>query len=196
MSNDLIAGARYVHEQRIADRSFEGSSEVWLAGAFKTLTPQLLTLFRASGCDPTLSEALAKKVVLQLTTSLPVALRRTNMQDAREPVLIQVGNLKLDLERRLFWRGDDEVHLSPKEFDLLALMMKNVGVPLTHAKLLRSVWGVEYGGELEYLRTYVRILRKKVEKIPANPEYIVSEPWFGYRFRCPSDPEPTSVQNQ
>ena len=110
--------------------------------------------------------------------------------------MIQVGNLKLDLERRLFWRGDDEVHLSPKEFDLLAVMMKNVGVPLTHAKLLRSVWGIEYGGELEYLRTYVHILRKKIEKSPANPEYIVSEPWIGYRFRCPKDPEPASVENR
>ncbi len=51
--------------------------------------------------------------------------------------------------------------------------MKNAGVTLTHVKLLRSVWGIEYGGELEYLRSYVRMLRKKIEKIPARPEYIV-----------------------
>ena len=86
----------------------------------------------------------------------------------------------------MLWRGDDEIHLSPKEFDLLAFMMKNVDVLLTHVKLLRSVWGLEYGGELEYLRTYVRMLRKKIEKNPANPEYIVSEPWIGYRFSNPA----------
>ncbi len=102
----------------------------------------------------------------------------------------------MDLERRLFWRGNDEVHLSPKEFDLLAFMMRNAGFPLTHVKLLRSVWGIEYGGELEYLRTYVHTLRKKIEKVPANPEYIVNEPWIGYRSRCPNDQEPAAVQNR
>ena len=100
--------------------------------------------------------------------------------------MIQIGDLKLDLERHMLWRGDDEIHLTPKEFDLLAFMMKNVDVLLTHVKLLRSVWGLEYGGELEYLRTYVCGLRKKIEKSPANPEYIVSEPWIGYRLRNPA----------
>jgi len=90
------------------------------------------------------------------------------------------------MESHMLWRGNDEIHLSPKEFDLLAFMMKNVDVLLTHVKLLRSVWGLEYGGELEYLRTYVCSLRKKIEKNPANPEYILSEPWVGYRFRNPT----------
>jgi two-component system KDP operon response regulator KdpE len=89
----------------------------------------------------------------------------------------------LDLERHIFWRGDKEVHLSPKEFDVLALMMKNADVLLPHVKLLRSVWGLQYGGELEYLRTIVCALRKKIEKNPANPEHIVNEPGIGYRFR-------------
>jgi len=107
--------------------------------------------------------------------------------------VIQVRDLKLDLERHMLWRGDDEIHLSPKEFDLLAFMMKNVDVLLTHVKLLRSVWGLEYGGELEYLRTYVCALRKKIEKNPANPEYIVSEPRSGYRFRNPAAVAPRPI---
>ena len=73
--------------------------------------------------------------------------------------MIQVGDLTLDLERHMFWRGDYEIHLSPKEFDLLTLMMKNTDVLLPHVKLLRSVWGLEYGGELEYLRALVYTLR-------------------------------------
>jgi len=101
--------------------------------------------------------------------------------------VIRVGDLKLDMQRHVLWRGDEEIHLSPKEFDLLAFMMKNADVLLTHAKLLRSVWGHEHGGELEYLRTYICTLRKKIEKNPTNPEYIVSEPWAGYRFRIPVD---------
>ena len=70
-----------------------------------------------------------------------------------------------------------------KEFDVLAFMMKNADVLLPHVKLLRSVWGLEYGGELEYLRTIVCALRKKIEKNPANPEHIVNEFGIGYRFR-------------
>jgi two-component system KDP operon response regulator KdpE len=60
--------------------------------------------------------------------------------------------------------------------------MKNRGIPLTHAQLLRTIWGPEYGEELEYLRSYVRLLRKKIEDDPAQPKYLVTEPWLGYRF--------------
>jgi len=67
--------------------------------------------------------------------------------------------------------------------------MKSQGVPLTHVKLLRAVWGPEYGNELEYLRTYVRMLRKKIENDSAKPQYIMTEPWVGYRFRNPTDTE-------
>jgi two-component system, OmpR family, KDP operon response regulator KdpE len=130
----------------------------------------------------------------ELTARLRAVLRRTRVHSLAEPVVLQIGDLKIDLQRRLLWRGDEEIHLSPKEFDLLAFMMKNSGAPLTHVKLLRSIWGPEYGGELEYLRSYVRMLRKKVESDPANPEYILTEPWVGYRFRNPSDPDSPSVQ--
>jgi two-component system KDP operon response regulator KdpE len=74
--------------------------------------------------------------------------------------------------------------------------MKNQDVPLTHARLLRGVWGPEYGGEIEYLRTYVRMLRKKIEDDPARPQYIVTEPWVGYRFRDPSDPNQSASRPQ
>jgi len=123
----------------------------------------------------------------ELTARLRAVLRRTRLQGAPEPTVVEIGDLKLDLGRRLLWCSQKEVHLSPKEFDLLAFMMKNSGAPLTHLKLLRSVWGPEYGGESEYLRSYIRLLRKKIEKDPANPEYILTEPWLGYRFRNPAD---------
>jgi DNA-binding response OmpR family regulator len=118
----------------------------------------------------------------ELTARLRSVLRRTRAQEAAEPIVLQAGNLRIDLERRLLLRGEEEIHLSPTEFDLLALMMKHAGAPLTHIKLLRSIWGPEYGGELEYLRSYVRMLRKKIENNPAKPEYILTEPWVGYRF--------------
>ncbi len=125
----------------------------------------------------------------ELTARLRAVLRRTRGADAEQLSVLQAGKLKVDLERRLLWRGEEQVHLSPTEFELLAFMMKNVGAPLTHVKLLRTIWGPEYGGELEYLRSYVRMLRRKIEEDPAKPEYIQTEPWVGYRFRNPSDPD-------
>jgi signal transduction histidine kinase len=92
----------------------------------------------------------------------------------------------MDLDRHLLWKANEEIHLSPKEFDLLSFLFKNQGALVTHVKLLRSVWGPEYGNELECLRTYIRILRKKIEDDPARPLYILTEPWAGYRFRNPS----------
>lgn len=95
----------------------------------------------------------------------------------------------MQVDQRLVRLRGDEIHLTPKEFDLLAFMMGNQGAPLTHLKLLRSVWGLEYGNELEYLRSYVKMLRKRIERDPLRPEYILTEPWVGYRFHNPSDPD-------
>jgi len=125
----------------------------------------------------------------ELTARLRAVLRRTRLHPAPEPTMLQAGTLSLDLKKRILRRGEEEIHLSPTEFDLLALMMNNAGAPLTHIYLLRTIWGPEYGHEVEYLRSYIRMLRKKIEADPGNPEYILTEPWVGYRFRDPSDPD-------
>jgi two-component system KDP operon response regulator KdpE len=124
----------------------------------------------------------------ELTARLHAVLRRIRRQ-AHQLEVLQAGNLKIDFHRRILWRGEEQVHLSPKEFDLLAFMMKHADVALTHTKLLRTIWGSEYGGELEYLRTYMRALRRKIEVNPAKPEYILTEPWLGYRFHDPLHPD-------
>lgn len=128
----------------------------------------------------------------ELTARLQAVLRRTDPRKY-EPETLQAGNLTIDFRKRRLWRGEEDIHLSPKEFDLLALMMMQPDIVLTHVKLLRAIWGPEYGGELEYLRTYVRALRKKIEKDPTNPEYILTEPWVGYRFHNPPVPHPRPV---
>ena len=86
-----------------------------------------------------------------------------------------------------------ELEVSPKEFELLAVLMHHPGVPFTHSRLLRGVWGAEYGGELEYLRAYVKFLRKKIEADPAAA-YILTEPWVGYRFRDSADSDSVSAR--
>jgi two-component system KDP operon response regulator KdpE len=127
----------------------------------------------------------------ELTARLRAVLRRT--QPPADPETVRAGDLELDLKRRILLRNCEEVHLAPKEFDLLAFMMLHMDAPLRHVTLLHSIWGLEYGNELEYLRAYVRILRKKIEKNPAEPEYILTEPWLGYRFRNPSDPDSSPI---
>jgi len=194
MSNNSIPIDRSVREERVIERFLEAQNEVSFADVFRIFAPQLLAFFRARGCAPAVAEDLAQTLKCELMARLRAVLGRN--KDAPEPAVIQIGDLKLDPERRLFWRDDEETHLTPKEFDLLALMMKNRGSTLSHVKLLRSVWGLEYGGELEYLRTYVRMLRKKIEKIPARPEYIVNVPWVGYRFRNPEDSQSPSFQTE
>jgi len=125
----------------------------------------------------------------ELMARLRAVLRRTEAHEAAPSLILTAGELEMDLERHVLRRAGQAVHLAPKEFELLAFMMQNQGIPLTHAKLLRSVWGIEYGNELEYLRSYVKMLRKKIERDPSKPEYILTEPWVGYRFRNPSDPD-------
>lgn len=95
---------------------------------------------------------------------------------------IRIGNIELDPARRLVRKNSVPVRLTPTEFDLLHYLMVHAGLPMAHARLLRAVWGVEYGGELEYLRTYVRHLRKKLEDDPAEPKYLLTDAYYGYRF--------------
>ncbi len=125
----------------------------------------------------------------ELIARMKAVLRRTHAELTNEPVIVSAGDLKINLTRRILWRAAEEIRLSPREFDLMAFLMKNQGAPLTHVRLLRAVWGPNYGHELEYLRSYIRMLRKKIERDPARPEYILTEHWVGYRFRNPADPD-------
>jgi two-component system KDP operon response regulator KdpE len=103
--------------------------------------------------------------------------------DYRTPnTRIQIGEIELDSARRIVRKAGSVVRLTPKEFELLRYLMRNAGFPIAHVRLLHAIWGIEYGNELEYLRTYIRQLRKKLEDEPAEPKYLLTEPRFGYRM--------------
>jgi two-component system KDP operon response regulator KdpE len=125
----------------------------------------------------------------ELIARLHAVQRRLDAQQADTEAVLRAGSLELDPERRLVTKNGAEIHLSPTEFDLLEYLFRHQGAPVMHARLLQAVWGPQYGGELEYLRSYIKMLRKKLEDDPSRPEYILTEPWVGYRFRNPSDPE-------
>lgn len=129
----------------------------------------------------------------ELNARLRALLRRTGAEASSRIPVLRIGKLELELEHRTLRKSGQAIHLSPKEFEILALLMQHPNVPMAHAKILRTIWGPEYGDEPEYLRSYVKTLRKKIEDDPVHPKYIVTEPWVGYRFRDPSDPDSASL---
>jgi two-component system, OmpR family, KDP operon response regulator KdpE len=123
----------------------------------------------------------------ELLARIRAALRRADAakpDNAVSPIL-KVGDFRVDLENRSVTVKDSEVHLTPKEYDLMVYLASHPGKVLTHRTLLTAIWGGESTEQTEYLRVFVGQLRKKIEPEPAAPRYILTEPWIGYRF----DPE-------
>jgi two-component system KDP operon response regulator KdpE len=118
----------------------------------------------------------------ELSARIRAVVRRMRTPEEDPGDVVRIGDLTLHASRRLLYKHGSPVHLTPKEFDLLEYLMKHFGRPLRHSKLLSSVWGPEYSAQVEYLRTFVRQLRKKLEDDPAAPRYLVTENHVGYRF--------------
>jgi len=119
----------------------------------------------------------------ELLARIRAALRRFAPGDVLPPFVSK--ELKMDFESRQLTVRGEEVHLTPKEFDVLKYLIANQGKPLTHRRILQAVWGPDYGEETENLRVVINQLRKKMESDPAHPKYIRTEPWVGYRFQSP-----------
>jgi two-component system KDP operon response regulator KdpE len=123
----------------------------------------------------------------ELVARVKVALRRVRLA-AAPPRHQVVGDLAIDHERHQVVRDGETIRLTPMEFRLLAFFARNAGRVLTHRAILRAVWGPQAVDEREHLWVLVRQLRKKIEPDPAQPRYLVIEPWVGYRFTSdPSD---------
>ena len=120
----------------------------------------------------------------ELLARVRASLRRAATPIANEAALtvIEAGDFHVDLESRKLTVLGREIHLTPKEFDLLTYFIRHPGKVLTHRTLLAAVWGGTYIEQNEYLRVFVGNLRKKIESDPATPRYIITEPWIGYRF--------------
>jgi two-component system KDP operon response regulator KdpE len=117
----------------------------------------------------------------ELLARVRASLRQRLASEAEKQV-VEAGAVTIDLLDRIVRRDGEEVHLTPKEWDLLAELAKHPGRVLTHESLLRSVWGPAQVGQTEYLRVAVRALRQKLEDAPSQPKLIVNEPGVGYRL--------------
>jgi two-component system, OmpR family, KDP operon response regulator KdpE len=133
-----------------------------------------------SGADDYVVKPFA---VGELLARIRAAMRRSTSD---EPLpKIETPELSVDLEQRIVDVHGNRVHLSPKEFDVLRALIIQQGKPLTHRRLLQIVWGPDHAEQTENLRVVINQLRKKIEKDPAHPHYILTEPWLGYRFQLP-----------
>lgn len=118
----------------------------------------------------------------ELLARIRVALRRVLSDDVSESGLLHAGDLMIDYDRRRVVRGQDEIRLTPKEMDLLTLLVRNRDRVLTHRAILKAIWGANAVEQPEHLWTLVAQLRRKIEPDPSKPLYLISEPWVGYRF--------------
>jgi two-component system, OmpR family, KDP operon response regulator KdpE len=122
----------------------------------------------------------------ELLARIRVALRRRQPQE--KVTSFSTKDFAVDFETRQVTVKGRDVHLTPKEFDLLRHLISNAGKPISHRRLLQAVWGPDYGDEPEYLRVMINQLRKKIESDPGRPKLILTEPWVGYRFQAPREP--------
>jgi two-component system KDP operon response regulator KdpE len=121
----------------------------------------------------------------ELLARIRAALRRAPSSAESGPQSFVSEDLEIDFAGRRVRVHDKNVRLTPKEFELLRQLVAHGGKPVPHRELLQAVWGPDYGDETEYLRVFINHLRKKIETSPAQPKYILTEPWIGYRFAMP-----------
>jgi len=120
----------------------------------------------------------------ELLARIRAALRRVGSVGRRAD--IETPELRVDFEKRRIDVRGETVHLGPKEFDVLCLLINQHGGPITHRRILETIWGPDHTEQIESLRVLINGLRKKIEKDPAHPRYILTEHTFGYRFQLPT----------
>jgi two-component system KDP operon response regulator KdpE len=118
----------------------------------------------------------------ELIARIRTAVRRVQTPEQAQDAPIEIGELRIEPVRRIVTKRGQPVHLTRKEFEILHCLMSRAGRVVTYSKLLTAVWGAECREEVEYLRTFVRQLRKKIEDDPAKPLYLLTDVYVGYRF--------------
>ena len=121
----------------------------------------------------------------ELLARIRAALRRMPLSPEAGPQRVTLENVEIDFQARRVIVAGNQVRLTPKEFDLLRYMVLHPNKAIPHRELLQAVWGPDYGEQVEYLRVFVKQLRRKIEPRPDKPRHILTEPWVGYRFHLP-----------
>lgn len=196
VANDGEAALKALQESNpdliITDLSMPKMTGIELCETVRDSSQVPIIVLSVRGEDKSKIEALDKGAddyvtkpfsINELLARIRANLRRANLSrepESAEP--IQTGDFHIDLQTRIVSVGGKEVHLTPKEFDLLVYLARHPEKVLTHSVLLKAVWGPQSIQQPEYLRVFINQLRKKIEP-EDSPRYILTEPWVGYRFR-------------
>jgi len=124
----------------------------------------------------------------ELLARIRAALRRVPASAQSSPARVRSGTLVIDFAGRTAFNGVRTSHLTPKELDLIRYLTAHANEAVAHRELLQAVWGPDYGDQVDYLRVFIRNLRKKIESDPDKPEFVTTEPWVGYRFNGNLEP--------
>jgi two-component system KDP operon response regulator KdpE len=124
----------------------------------------------------------------ELLARIRAALRRMPFPPDAGPQRIVLEDVEIDFQTRKVIVAGTEVRLTPKEFDLLRYLVTHPNKAIPHRELLQAVWGPDYGEQVEYLRVFIKQLRRKIEPKPEKPRYLLTEPWVGYRLSLPDQP--------
>lgn len=188
------------YDAALLDINMPGKSGIETCIQLRRMMPRLAILMLSVNDDPDLKakaleagadDYVSKPVHMrELTARIRAALRRTRSMPDHSEAVIVIGDLSLDPARRLVQKAGTTLSLTPKEFDLLYYLMARRGLPVTHARLLQDVWGTQYIGQVEYLRSLVHQLRRKLGDDAANPRYLLTDSHIGYRFADPAERPP------
>ena len=180
----------------ITDLNMPEMNGIELCGAIRKISKVPIIVLSVKGEEKTKVEALdagADDYITkpfgmdELLARVRATLRRQPENGAKEESVLTAGDLSIDLAAHKFFVGGREIHLTPKEFDLLVYLFQNRGRVITHHNLLGAVWGGNFTEQTEYLRVFIGQIRKKIEPKPNQPQYIVTVPWVGYRFLTGED---------
>jgi len=137
-----------------------------------------------AGADDCIAKPLRMSEVM---ARVRAAMRRTKTLQPPGHATFRIGEIEVNLSRRMVSKGNKIIHLTPKEFDLLVYLMMHAGIPIPHRQILTAVWGVEHANRVDYLRTFVRQLRRKLEDQVDMPRYLLTSNYIGYRFADKSE---------
>jgi two-component system KDP operon response regulator KdpE len=174
----------------ITDLSMPGMSGIDVCKAIRRTSDVPIIVLSVKGEEQTKVEALDAGAddfitkpfgMNELLARVRASLRR-GPAEVEQATIVNVGDFKLDHSKREVSVDGNEIHLTPKEFELLAYLIEHSDRVITHRTLLSKIWGGDYTEQTEYLRVFIGNLRKKIEPTPSKPRYILTEPWVGYRF--------------
>jgi two-component system KDP operon response regulator KdpE len=192
----ILLAQKRNYEAVLLDMNMPGKGGIDTCRELRRLLPQCGILMlsvrdgegdKVEALDAGADDYLTKPFVIRELTARLRAVRRGRAHGAIRRERIAAGGIVLDTATHQVERRGAAIHLTPKEFELLGYLMSHAGVTIRHHELLQAIWGAEYGDELEYLRTLMRQLRKKLEDDPSEPRYLITEAFIGYRFEAPDD---------